>query len=537
MLLLMCLLALWTRAEADVCADLCTLNPTARQTVACLLCPDLQGLTTVPFSLCPAPGKPPITRWMCMAAVQNCSMLYPGPCGCPLDCGGHGRCLQSQCVCDEGFSGPSCSAYGGACPFGTSMNDCSAQDRAWAPPAPWRFPSDAYGWGHPLFNRSTITQIHLNMTEEDLHYALDPRNVDSKRWLKCSLTLENAAISITLPDASIRIQGGASREFFQKSWKVKFHEKVFGVHGMSLKAGVMEPTLLREFASMDTLSFMGVPVYRGSYYQLFINGVSFGAHLGLELMDRAFLKSRFAHASGDLYKCTTTFRYFGPLTNASQETYEKVYHLDEGNGNFSAVVSLIQAITNGTLAEVSAQLDIDMFLRTFAAEVVTGNWDGTWNGNNYYLFAPPKHGSPFLYWRHDLDLSIGAIVNAESQTYPDLDLSTSNVWNWTETGPAIPALGKANPLVHLLMTSASVRGDFKEHLLKASSFLAKLATLDSSMAQSLVANDEWRAIDFAWNPQDAKANVNTTIKRASFQWMAMTDFISRRVNSIAQQTQ
>lgn len=55
----------------------------------------------------------------------------------------------------------------------------------------------------------------------------------------------------------------------------------------------MEPTLLREMASADVFSVLGSPVYRTGYYQLFINGIAFGARVALELYDENFLNSRF----------------------------------------------------------------------------------------------------------------------------------------------------------------------------------------------------------------------------------------------------
>jgi hypothetical protein len=66
-------------------------------------------------------------------------------------------------------------------------------------------------------------------------------------------------------------------------------------------------------------------------------------------------------------------------------------------------------------AEIDKIFDIDLYIRTFVMEVATGNWDGIFNANNYYLYFNPDVNK-FQYFRHDLDFSYGVsfLVNMSS---------------------------------------------------------------------------------------------------------------------------
>ncbi len=300
---------------------------------------------------------------------ENFTLVYPGPCGCPRNCEPHGQCVGGACRCEAGFSGADCSTNEAQCPPGTNLYDCSGRDRDWQPVVPWPFPADKYGWNHPLFNRSTITQVRLTLAEADLFALLDPRNRETRKVYNCTIEISNAGVAQQL-GGTVKVQGNGSRNLVHKSWKLKFSEHVHGARGMILKGGVLEPTLLREIASIDMFTLLGSPVYRGSHYQLSINGMQFGAHLGLELYDKEFLKTRFSDApDGDLYKGVTTFRYFGPLNATTLPTYQQIYQIREGTGNWSDIVELTEAVSgNATLEQIAQLIDLDSFLRTYAGE-------------------------------------------------------------------------------------------------------------------------------------------------------------------------
>src|SRR5688572_23446765 len=87
-------------------------------------------------------------------------------------------------------------------------------------------------------------------------------------------------------------------------------------------------------------------------------------------------------------------------------------------------------LSNQTLEQdLLSIFNVDMFLRTLVMEVATGNWGGTWNGNNYYLYLNPDTGK-FEYFRHDLDLSFGMFNGNKFSG----DWTTKNVYTWGNGG-------------------------------------------------------------------------------------------------------
>tara|TARA_R110002050_G_scaffold21019_4_gene58724 strand:+ start:331 stop:714 length:384 start_codon:yes stop_codon:yes gene_type:complete len=108
----------------------------------------------------------------------------------------------------------------------------------------------------------------------------------------------NGAQLQNFQSVGMRIKGGASRGYVKKSWKISFNHfdkgRTWGqMKKIQLKAGSMEPTFTRELASASVIKSMGAPAIRGSYANLFINGVSWGTYLLLEDPGTdEFLKSR-----------------------------------------------------------------------------------------------------------------------------------------------------------------------------------------------------------------------------------------------------
>lgn len=82
--------------------------------------------------------------------------------------------------------------------------------------------------------------------------------------------------SISSDGGSIRIKGSSSRTFASKSFHLDFGaSKVDGISKVALKAGEMDNSLVRELKTCELLYALGAPVYRSSYYQLFVNQVNF----------------------------------------------------------------------------------------------------------------------------------------------------------------------------------------------------------------------------------------------------------------------
>ena len=122
------------------------------------------GAVSVTNAFCPT-GE---TLLQCLAASQNMGVQWAGTCGCPADCAIGGSCVKGVCVCNSGFTGPSCSLCSNcSCNHDTQcLDDCSGKV---LPPVVWPKLVHDGVWvqEHALFNMSRVTTVYLGVEHLD----------------------------------------------------------------------------------------------------------------------------------------------------------------------------------------------------------------------------------------------------------------------------------------------------------------------------------------------------------------------------------
>jgi hypothetical protein len=123
----------------------------------------------------------------------------------------------------------------------------------------------------------------------------------------------------------------------------------------------------------------------------------------------------------------TDIRVMGP----DKEAYRHNYLIDNNRAadDFSRIMEMAEAFTNldGAALEARAAelIDVDQWLRTFAAESLAGNWDFYTHGptHNMMLYVRPEDGR-VLAFPHDMDHSFEREINAP--------LRASGGWNFSK---------------------------------------------------------------------------------------------------------
>ena len=128
-----------------------------------------------------------------------------------------------------------------------------------------------------------------------------------------------------MSDVGFRLKGGASRNYFKKTWKLSFNKfedgrKLYQQKKLQLKAMEQDESAIKEILVLSMLYSMNVPAQRYGYTQLFINEQNMGAYLMIENVDDKFLDSRFGNEDGLLYKCMGDLAYLG----SDPETYKNL---------------------------------------------------------------------------------------------------------------------------------------------------------------------------------------------------------------------
>ena len=484
--------------------------------------------------------------------TKDWTILNPGSCTCPSDCSGHGVCTESGCRCDAGYTGvdcasircsnQSCSDRGECgrnilpgvasctCDPSYSLGDCSAT-MPFLPAIPSLLPDpqytdwDIYGDQNPIFNESTIAQIYINISQDDLNFLINPVNMNAREYLPANFSFYNGATTQLLENVGMRIQGGASRNFAKKSWKISFSHFEKGrtwaqQQKISLKDTCMDSMSIREKSSMAAFYAIGAKTQRMSYAVVNINKMNWGLYVMIEDSGSSeFLNSRFGNADGSLWKCSGTLAYLG----SDPDDYRNSQYKAENNNANKSYAPLENFISVLNLTpddqfedQIQTVMDVEFFLRSLAAEVSTGNFDGIYNGNNYFLYYNTDR--LMYYYRHDLDLSFGSfdyIYRMENRS----------IWNW---GSAFPR-GRGHLLIDRILSVPSFQEIYSSYLSKlmtyvnadqSGTFADRVNGLHSSI-QEAVAMDAWHSLDGdMYSYTDYEMNLQQPLLRSPF-WPAI----------------
>jgi len=290
-----------------------------------------------------------------------------------------------------------------------------------------------------LFDNSKVSSVYIEIS---LNWIM--ANIYSDHYCKAMFIYDYGTKQDTLKDVGFRLRGNTSRQSQKKSFKISFNEYVSGrkyqdVKKINLNGQHNDPTLIREKLFYDTWKDAGFAERRTSFVKMYINHVYYGLYTNLEEFDKEWLQKVYGEKSGNLYKCTYPADLVYHGTN--QQTYKDIvsgsttggraYELQTNDvaDDYSDLIDLITTI-NQTVDEtfagkIAQKIDVNHFLKAFALDVATGNWDDyMYNKNNYFLYHRTDNGK-FEYISYDTDNTFGVDwVNRDWATRDCLDWIT-----------------------------------------------------------------------------------------------------------------
>src|SRR3990167_1363718 len=157
--------------------------------------------------------------------------------------------------------------------------------------------------------------------------------------------------------------------------------------------------------------------------------------------------------------------------------------------------------------------DVDLFVRTLAVEVLTGNWDGLWNGNNYFLYYNPTV-SKFQYFRQDLDVAFGIW----DTFYNMID---KPIYTWGDGGRGYRLINRvlANPAFKASFTNYCYQL-INTYYKLVGSFSDRMFFINEEL-RPIVARDKWRETDYAWSFDEFAAQpVQNIVRIPGENWLA-----------------
>jgi hypothetical protein len=379
----------------------------------------------------------------------NVTTLYPGTCACPNYCYtafGNGVCTETGCKCSPGYTGKDCHQKINA-PIETTHLESLPYGELFGSPY---VVTDQYKDNHPIFNVSVVSEIRVELNEQDLRKMISPAHVYDNDFVPCQFHFKNERINSVIQNVGIRPKGSLSRTQRKKGWKFDFPAQFHGVTQLSIK-GQQEHLLgMQSLLAAEMIRAMGLPTHRSSFAKFYVNGVYYGLYWLQEEFASEFFQSRY-HKVGGFYKCGSGFADLS-YEGREGETYRSLrvwkphlgrweYYYDKklvNRKDFTTLVELISTLNTTSNENFESKIEgifnVDRFLKQFIVEICIMNADTytNWN-NNYLLYEDADHHNRLEYISHDFDLSYLFLHK----------LAHHNVYNWN--GIVLEEMGESKP--------------------------------------------------------------------------------------------
>lgn len=338
-------------------------------------------------------------------------------------------------------------------------------------------------------------------------------NVYSDHYFKAKFIYDYGKDPDTIENIGFRLRGNTSRVSQKKSFKISFNEyvsgrKYQGVKKINLNGQHNDPTLMREKLYYDIWKKAGMVERRTSFVKLYINNQYYGLYTNLEEFDKDWLSRVYNENEGNLYKCTypADLVYLG----SEQQLYKNIksgattggraYELqtNETKDDYTDLVNLVTQLNKPAdvqfETEIGKLINVDEFIKAFAIDVATGNWDNyMFNKNNYFLYHNQKTGK-FEFISYDCDNTIGV-------DWIGKDWATRNCLNWWhETEP--------RPLASKLLAIPSFQKIYKLYLDSIARFIINPDSIFShvddlkNLVSEAALTDVYRTLDYGYTMSD-----------------------------------
>lgn len=370
-----------------------------------------------------------------------------------------------------------------------------------------------YCTGLPLFSQSTalyddrkISEIRIQLSPDSLAFMIE--NLVNDHYMPATFVFVDGDQRDTVTETGIRLRGNTSLTAQKKSFKISFNEFVSGrtyqdVRKLNLRGSHNDPTMIREKLFYDVWNKAGMPYRRVAFVKLYINDEYRGVYSNVEEIDKDWLEDAFGNNAGNLYKCTypadlnyigdNPDTYKGIMNNPETRAYD--LSTNETEDDYSRLIELIatlnQPVTANYPAQITTLLNVESVLKSFALDVVSGNWDDYfYNKNNYYLYDNPATGR-FEFFTFDTDNTFGV-------DWVNRDWAKRDCLAWQKSN-------EARPLATKLLAVPAFRDQFIHYLDSISRYIThpdsifpRVNTLHNLITPAAF-NDVYRTLDYGYS--------------------------------------
>ncbi|MFI3288488.1 MAG: CotH kinase family protein [Rikenellaceae bacterium] len=261
-------------------------------------------------------------------------------------------------------------------------------------------------------------------------------NFGGTNWYEVGVRFKgNSSLSTAYSSGTEKLSFKLDFDEFEDDYPALKNQRFYGFKQLNLNNNYNDLSFMRDKVVSDLFRNFGVACSNTAFCELYIdlgNGPEyFGLYTIVEEVDDTVITTQFDDNDNNLYKPDGDAATFAKGTYDTDEFYVKN---NEDNCDFSDMLALYNILhdssrtSNQTAwkAELESILDVDMFLKWLAANVVIQNWDTYGNmSHNYYLYNSPKTGLlTWIPWDNNEALKSGSGTSALG---PNLS-SVSSSW-------------------------------------------------------------------------------------------------------------
>lgn len=325
-----------------------------------------------------------------------------------------------------------------------------------------------------LFDLHAVPEITITLTEADWNMYLNhfDANPNNSIYVPAQWTFVKDGVTYHRDSVGLRPRGNTSRRRPEGSHGIKHQranaswhhahfgicfteyesgERFFGMDRVVLKWHKDDSNYCREIYCYDLFRRFGVwSAPRASYCRLniYIEGDAKPAYFGVyELIEgvrSGYLDDRrkeghLPDSEGNLWKAA----YGADLSSASKsmgvsdDEHSYVYNLktnkkkglSAAQAELASFISEMTPLPSGSAALktwLDEHMDVDLFLRAYAVNVMVGMWDDYWiNSNNFYFYFDSQHRFYFIPYDYDNTLGTSGC---------NIDAGTQDMLNWGSRG-------------------------------------------------------------------------------------------------------
>ncbi|MEY4287191.1 MAG: hypothetical protein RL511_1277 [Bacteroidota bacterium] len=353
------------------------------------------------------------------------------------------------------------------------------------------------------FLQDEVASVYIAIHPDSLNLLLGDSLYSGHEFM-ATVNYQSTTFSQTIDSVGFRARGNTSLASQKKSFKIDFNcflpaQKFEGLEELNLNGEHNDVSILRSYLSWSLLRNGGLPAARTSFVKLFVNNAYKGIYVNVEHLDDEFLDLRFpGQANGNLWKCA----YGADLTwwGSNVSNYTNVYELktNTDSADYSALIHFIDVLNNTPVNNLACAIqevmDVDLFLRNIAFEILMGQWDGyAYNKNNYYLYQRESDGK-FVYLSYDLDNTFGI-------DWFSINWALRNIYTWSPGN-------QSRPLYTKLLAIPYFRDRFTFHLADILTNIWNVGTLQADLEakQQLIETaallDDYKGLDYGFSDQD-----------------------------------